>query len=82
MELINMHKAKSSLSELVQKVLAGERVIICNNNIPVVELSIYQESGVQRTPGILKSKIWSSEDCWDSDSDTTQSIEDSEIFPE
>ncbi len=82
MEIVNMHKAKTNLSELVQKVLAGERVIISKNNVPVVELFIYKEPLFRREPGVLKGQIWSSEDCWEEDNDLNQSVENSEIFPE
>lgn len=82
MEIVNMHKAKTNLSELVKKVLAGERVIISRNNVPVVELFEYEEPLFKREPGILKGQIWSSEDCWESDNDVIQSVENSEIFPE
>lgn len=82
MEIVNMHKAKTNLSELVKKVLAGERVIISKNNVPVVELFAYEEPLYKRVPGVLKGQIWSSEDCWEADNNLIQSAEESEIFPE
>jgi prevent-host-death family protein len=65
MEIVNMHNAKSRLSELVKKVLAGEKIIISKNNEPVVELVAFKKEDIKRKPGILKGKIWYSEDCWD-----------------
>ncbi len=35
---VNMHEAKSQLSKLIEKALAGEEVIIARNNKPVVHL--------------------------------------------
>ena len=69
MEIVNMHSAKSRLSELVRKVLAGETVIISNNNVPLIELVPFKKSKIKRTPGLLKGKIWSSDDCWEADND-------------
>lgn len=66
MEVVNMHNAKSRLSELVRKVLAGERVIIGKNNEPLVELTLYKKEKIVRQPGILKGQIWASDDCWES----------------
>jgi prevent-host-death family protein len=82
MEIVNMHSAKSRLSELVKKVLAGEKVIISRNNEPLVELIAFTKEGIKRKPGALKGQIWSSEDCWDTDEDIIDAVEKSEIFPE
>jgi prevent-host-death family protein len=35
---VNIHEAKSRLSALLERVSAGERVLICNRNRPVAEL--------------------------------------------
>lgn len=35
---VNMHEAKSQLSALVERVLAGERVVIARAGTPVAEL--------------------------------------------
>jgi prevent-host-death family protein len=37
-ETVNMHQAKSSLSRLVERALAGEDVIIARNGKPLVRL--------------------------------------------
>ncbi len=76
-----MHNAKSRLSELVQRVLSGEQVVISKNNEPLVELVLFKKEGSKRHPGVLKGKIWSSEDCWESDNEIIESIESSEVFP-
>ncbi len=38
MILTNIHEAKAKLSEFLEAVSAGERVVICNRNRPVAEL--------------------------------------------
>jgi prevent-host-death family protein len=36
--VVNMHQAKASLSRLVERVLAGEEVVIARNGQPLVQL--------------------------------------------
>ena len=36
--IVNMHQAKSSLSRLVERALAGEEVVIARNGEPLVRL--------------------------------------------
>jgi prevent-host-death family protein len=36
--IVNMHQAKSSLSRLVERALAGEEVVISRNGEPLVKL--------------------------------------------
>ena len=38
MVVINIHQAKAKLSEYIDAVAAGERVVICKRNHPVAEL--------------------------------------------
>jgi len=65
MKTINIHQAKSQLSALIQSVLAGERIIIANNNKPVAELVKFEEAPKQDLFGILKGEVWEAEDCWE-----------------
>lgn len=37
-KLVNLHEAKAHLSELLDRVEAGETVVICRRNKPVAEL--------------------------------------------
>ena len=43
-EIVNMHQAKSSLSRLVERALAGEEIVIARNAEPLVKLVPVQES--------------------------------------
>jgi prevent-host-death family protein len=38
MFMVNIHEAKAQLSELIERVAAGESVVICKRNQPVAEL--------------------------------------------
>ena len=62
METVNMHQAKSQLSRLVERVSAGEEIIIARAGRPVARLAPLEQSGKPRTPGLLKGKIWISKD--------------------
>lgn len=55
-EIVNMHAAKSNLSKLVEKVLAGETVTIARNGEPLVDLVIHERP--KRELGFAKDAIW------------------------
>jgi prevent-host-death family protein len=57
MLITNISEAKAQLSALIEKVLAGEEVIIGKAGKPVAKLVKYQRSHEQRRPGALKGKI-------------------------
>ena len=57
-EVVNMHQAKTSLSRLVKRALAGEDVVIARNGEPLVRLVPIQKTRELRTPGRSKGRIW------------------------
>lgn len=57
MVVVNMHEAKTRLSELVRMVEAGEKVVLARNGTPVVEL-VVAELPTKREGGFLKGQIW------------------------
>jgi prevent-host-death family protein len=61
-EVVNMHQAKSSLSRLVERALAGEDVVIARNGEPLVKLVPIPKERKQRMPGRLKGKSWMAPD--------------------
>jgi prevent-host-death family protein len=61
-EIINMHQAKTSLSRLVARALAGEEVVIARNGEPLVRLVPVARAPKRRIPGRSKGKIWISPD--------------------
>jgi prevent-host-death family protein len=62
MHITNISEAKAQLSALIQKVLAGEDVIIGKAGKPVARLVRYEHSEEPRQPGALKGKIKISDD--------------------
>jgi prevent-host-death family protein len=61
-EIVNMHQAKSSLSRLVERALAGEEVVIARNGEPLVKLVPVTKERKPRVPGRYKGKIWMAPD--------------------
>ncbi len=57
MSTINMHDAKSQLSSLVDKALAGEEVIIGKAGKPLVKLTPITKDESARVPGRFKGQI-------------------------
>jgi prevent-host-death family protein len=56
---VNVHEAKTHFSKLLQRVRAGERIIIARAGVPVAVLGPYQEkAGPRRRPiGMDQGKI-------------------------
>ena len=57
-ETVNMHQAKTSLSRLVERALAGEEIVIARNGEPLVKLVPVAREREPRVPGRGKGKIW------------------------
>lgn len=62
MQVVNIHQAKTELSKLIEKITKGEEVVIGKAGKPVAKLISYKEEKKPRVPGLLKGKIWISDD--------------------
>ena len=62
MKIANIHEAKSSLSKLIEAVMAGEDVVISKAGKPLVRLVPYQKNTGNRIPGSWKGQVKMSED--------------------
>jgi prevent-host-death family protein len=62
MPTFNIADAKSHFSELVQRVLIGEEVVIAKDNKPVVKLVPIRPSGKPRKPGSAVGQVWMAPD--------------------
>jgi len=91
MKQVNVHQAKSQLSQLLAEVEAGEEVIIARAGKPVAKLSLVEleakgaKRWPNRKPGRLKGKIFfSDEDWWKADAEIEQMMihgeNDEELF--
>ena len=54
---VNIHVAKAHLSELIQKALLGEEVVIARDNKPVVKLVAFSPAKGQRRLGLAKGLV-------------------------
>ena len=59
---VNMHEAKTRLSELVKQAQNGEEVIIANAGKPVARLVAFEPERPKRIPGLLKGKMTIADD--------------------
>ena len=59
---VNVHQAKTRLSELLVAAEAGEEVVIARNGAPVVRLVPVTRATVVRNPGFAGPDLWMSDD--------------------
>jgi len=57
MPMANISEAKAQLSALIERVLAGEEIIIAKAGKPVVRLTKFNRPEKYRRPGALKGLI-------------------------
>lgn len=57
MKLVNMHAAKTNLSELIKRVCAGEEITIARDGLPVARLVPVDHSPAGRRFGALKGRL-------------------------
>lgn len=81
MQIINIHKAKTNLSKLIEQTLKGEEVIIAKAGKPVAKLSAYKEKLKPRKLGLWKGKVWVSNNFDDEDEEINKLFYEGELFP-
>jgi len=59
---VNIHEAKTHLSELLALAMEGEEVIIAKANKPLVRLVPVEAPMKKRTFGLHRGEIWVSDD--------------------
>lgn len=63
METVNIHSAKTHLSKLLGRVMAGEEIVIAKAGKPVARLVPERPAAAgKRVPGIDKGKLWIADD--------------------
>lgn len=65
MTVVTVHEAKTHLSRLIARVLAGEEITIARGRDPVVKLVPAGEPKKRPLRGALKGKITFDESFWD-----------------
>ena len=81
MQQVNVHEAKTQLSKLLDRVAAGEEVVIARHGKPVARLSPMEAELPPRQPGALKGQIWFADNFDESDSELEE-LFSGPIFPE
>ncbi|MDX2050632.1 MAG: type II toxin-antitoxin system prevent-host-death family antitoxin [Rickettsiaceae bacterium] len=66
MEFINIHEAKTHLSQYLKRVSDNhETIVICKNGVPIGQLTEYKGTKIRKL-GLLKNKIFISDNFDDS----------------
>jgi antitoxin (DNA-binding transcriptional repressor) of toxin-antitoxin stability system len=58
----NIAEAKARFSEMVQKAMLGEDVVIAKDHKPVLKLVALEPSAAPRKPGSAKGQVWMADD--------------------
>ena len=61
-EIVNIHSAKTHLSQLLGRVMKGEEIVIAKAGKPVARLVPERPNAAKRVPGVDKGKLWISDD--------------------
>lgn len=69
MTVTNIHEAKTHFSKLVERVEAGEEIVIGRAGKPVAMLVPYDGAARERRPGMLRGRVWMAPDFDDTDDD-------------
>lgn len=59
---VNMHEAKTHLSRLVERVEAGEEIVVSRAGRPVAKIVPIRTSHARREPGSLRGRIHLADD--------------------
>jgi prevent-host-death family protein len=62
MPQFNVAEAKARFSELLQKALTGEDIVIAKDNKPLVKLVPLKQVARRRRPGSARGRVWMARD--------------------
>jgi prevent-host-death family protein len=62
MAQFNVAEAKARFSELVQKAVSGEEVVIARDNRPLLRLAPLAAATGKRKPGSARGRVWMAPD--------------------
>ena len=63
---VNIAEAKAQLSKLIAQAYHGEKITICKNNLPLVDLVAHKPEG-KRKLGLLEGQFVTPEDFFEAD---------------
>lgn len=73
--MINVHEAKTNLSELLRRVERGEEVVLARAGKPVAKLIPYHPAVEPRRPGRWAGQVWIAPDFDDTPEELLQLFE-------
>ncbi|MDW7709579.1 MAG: hypothetical protein SCH98_03830 [Deferrisomatales bacterium] len=73
--IVNMHEAKTKLSELGRRVWEGEEIVIARAREPNLDLLPHRPRRQDRTPGRWAQRIWIADDFDETDPETVAAFE-------
>ena len=62
MKPVNIHEAKTHFSQLIERVVAGEEIVIARNGKPVAKLVPIPLEQPRRFSGSMRGQIWIADD--------------------
>jgi prevent-host-death family protein len=62
MAQFNIAEAKARFSELVEKALAGDEVVVARDNTPLLKLVPLADASRPRKPGSARGQVWMADD--------------------
>jgi prevent-host-death family protein len=62
MKVVNIHQAKTTLSQLLESAIAGEEIIISKAGKPLARLIPYQSEKKPRIPGYWNGRVKMADD--------------------
>lgn len=80
-EIINVHAAKTNLSRLLERVEAGEEIVLGRAGRPIARLVPYVPEGRKRWFGAMKGQIRILPGFDELDEEIARDFESSELFP-
>ncbi len=81
MHISNINDAKTNLSKLIQRVLAGDEIVIARHNEPLVKLIPFEKDTRPRIGGFWKGKVTYRGTMKEADKEIEGLFEASEILP-
>lgn len=78
---MNIHEAKTHLSRLIERVAAGEEIVISKAGKPVAKLVPFAAPAAPREGGFLAGQIWEAEDCWEPDDELAREMTEAPLLP-
>jgi prevent-host-death family protein len=79
---VNVYEAKTQFSTLLQKVEAGDEIVIARHGKPVARLVPLQRTATPRQLGWLRGNIWMAPDFDEPDQELIDLMESGPIFPD